>query len=97
MAESVNQIILPKSLQCSDKEKLDGCNGIMLSPQVDRLFDRGFISFEDDGDPKDLFEAAGRDARTMGSAVIDERRPVQSRTVSVQRPRLQGLGRSAWV
>jgi hypothetical protein len=35
--------------KCSDKEKLDGCNGIMLSPHVDRLFDRGFISFEDDG------------------------------------------------
>ncbi|MFL6726014.1 MAG: HNH endonuclease [Sphingomicrobium sp.] len=33
----------------SDKEKLDGYNGIMLSPHVDRLFDRGFISFEDDG------------------------------------------------
>jgi len=49
MAESVNQIILPKSLQCSDKEKLDGCDGIMLSPHVDRLFDRGLISFEDDG------------------------------------------------
>ena len=35
--------------KCSDKEKLDGCNGIMLSPHVDRLFDRGFISFQDNG------------------------------------------------
>lgn len=35
--------------KCSDKEKLDGCNGIMLSPHVDRLFDRGFISFENNG------------------------------------------------
>jgi putative restriction endonuclease len=33
----------------SDKEKLDGCNGLLLSPHVDRLFDRGLISFEDDG------------------------------------------------
>ena len=33
----------------SDQEKLDGCNGLLLSPHVDRLFDRGFISFEDEG------------------------------------------------
>ncbi|WP_054947167.1 HNH endonuclease [Novosphingobium sp. KN65.2] len=34
---------------CSDQEKLDGCNGLLLSPHVDRLFDRGLISFEDNG------------------------------------------------
>lgn len=34
---------------CDDLEKLDGCNGLLLSPHVDRLFDRGLISFEDDG------------------------------------------------
>ncbi|MFM7007719.1 MAG: HNH endonuclease, partial [Betaproteobacteria bacterium] len=34
---------------CNDQEKLDGANGLLLSPHVDRLFDRGFISFEDDG------------------------------------------------
>lgn len=33
----------------TDIEKLDGCNGLLLSPHVDRLFDRGLISFEDDG------------------------------------------------
>lgn len=31
-------------------EKLDGYNGLLLSPHVDRLFDRGLISFSDDGD-----------------------------------------------
>jgi hypothetical protein len=35
--------------RCSDREKLDGCNGLLLSPHADRLFDRGFISFTDDG------------------------------------------------
>lgn len=30
-------------------EKLDGNNGLLLAPHVDHLFDRGFISFEDDG------------------------------------------------
>lgn len=35
---------------CSDMEKLNGCNGFMLAPHVDHLFDRGFISFTDNGD-----------------------------------------------
>ena len=34
----------------SDHEKVDGYNGLLLSPHVDHLFDRGFISFEDSGD-----------------------------------------------
>ena len=33
----------------NDMEKIDGNNGLMLAPHVDFLFDRGFISFEDDG------------------------------------------------
>ena len=32
------------------EEKLDGFNGLLLSPHVDHLFDRGFISFRDSGD-----------------------------------------------
>ena len=35
--------------KCNDAEKLDGCNGLLLSPHVDRLFDRGLMSFEDNG------------------------------------------------
>ncbi len=33
-----------------DAEKLDGCNGLMLSPHVAHLFARGYISFADDGE-----------------------------------------------
>jgi len=33
----------------NDKEKVDGHNGLMLSPHVDHLFDRGWILFEDNG------------------------------------------------
>ncbi|MEA3096826.1 HNH endonuclease [Caballeronia mineralivorans] len=33
----------------TDEEKLDGNNGLLLSPHVDHLFDRGFISFSSDG------------------------------------------------
>ncbi len=31
-------------------EKLDGFNGLLLSPHVDHLFDRGFISFANSGE-----------------------------------------------
>jgi len=33
----------------SDEEKLDGNNGLMLSPHADALFDQGMISFRSDG------------------------------------------------
>lgn len=36
--------------ESNDKEKLDGSNGLLLSPHVDHLFDQGYISFKDDGD-----------------------------------------------
>jgi hypothetical protein len=34
----------------SNDERLDGENGLLLTPDVDLLFDRGLISFEDRGD-----------------------------------------------
>jgi HNH endonuclease len=33
----------------NDREKLDGYNGLLLSPHVDLLFDHGWISFSEDG------------------------------------------------
>ena len=33
----------------TNTERLDGNNGFLLSPHVDKLFDRGWISFEDNG------------------------------------------------
>ena len=35
--------------ECSNEERLDGHNGIMLSPHVDALFDAHLISFENSG------------------------------------------------
>ena len=35
---------------CEPKECLDGENGLLLSPNIDHLFDRGYISFKDNGD-----------------------------------------------
>lgn len=34
----------------TNHEKLDGHNGLLLSPHVDHLFDRGFISFKNNGE-----------------------------------------------
>lgn len=34
---------------CSDVERIDGHNGLLLSPHVAHLFERGYISFEDGG------------------------------------------------
>jgi putative restriction endonuclease len=33
----------------SNDERLNGENGLLLTPTIDHLFDRGFISFEDAG------------------------------------------------
>jgi hypothetical protein len=34
----------------NDSEKIDGHNGLLLSPHVDHLFDRGFITFRNSGE-----------------------------------------------
>jgi putative restriction endonuclease len=34
---------------CSNDERLDGENGLLMTPSIDHLFDRGFISFESNG------------------------------------------------
>lgn len=42
--------IKPWRLCTTAFERLDGNNGLMLAPDVDMLFDRGFLSFGDQGD-----------------------------------------------
>lgn len=34
----------------TNEERLDGDNGLLLTPNVDHLFDRGFLGFDDNGD-----------------------------------------------
>lgn len=36
--------------ESTNDERLAGGNGLLLTPSIDHLFDRGFISFEDDGE-----------------------------------------------
>jgi putative restriction endonuclease len=33
----------------TNEERLNGENGLLMTPSIDHLFDRGFISFEDKG------------------------------------------------
>jgi hypothetical protein len=37
------------SRDSTNAERLDGQNGLLLTPSIDHLFDRGFISFRNDG------------------------------------------------
>jgi hypothetical protein len=34
---------------CKNEERLNGENGLLLTPSIDHLFDRGFIGFENNG------------------------------------------------
>jgi putative restriction endonuclease len=48
------------------EERLDGMNGLMLTPDVDLLFDRGFLSFKDDGEVLVSERMETRDLRRLG-------------------------------
>ena len=47
-------------------ERLDGANGLLFSPHVDKLFDRHWISFDSDGQLIWQHEAAGDALRCWG-------------------------------
>jgi hypothetical protein len=49
-------------------ERLDGMNGLMLTPDADLLFDRGFITFEDDGEVRVSTRFDLDDLRRLGLA-----------------------------
>jgi predicted restriction endonuclease len=50
----------------NNDERLDGENGLLLTPSIDHLFDRGFVSFEDDGNLLVSPVAHGDSLRRMG-------------------------------
>ena len=47
-------------------ERLDGMNGLLLTPDADLLFDRGFITFEDEGDVIVSPRFASEDLQRLG-------------------------------
>lgn len=65
------------------QERLDGENGFLMTPTIDHLFDRGFISFENDGE---LLIADVADPDSMKRMGINtERRPNVGRFSEIQR------------
>ncbi|MBV9590836.1 MAG: HNH endonuclease [Hyphomicrobiales bacterium] len=58
--------IKPWRLCQTAEERLDGMNGFMLTPDADHLFDRGFISFEDNGQVLVSPRVDGHDLRRLG-------------------------------
>jgi hypothetical protein len=52
----------------SNEQRLDGENGLLLTPTVDHLFDKGFISFEDSGQ---LIVSPVADSRSLKRMGID--------------------------
>ena len=51
---------------CDNSERLSGSNGLLLSPHVDKLFDRHWISFDSGGELIWQHEAAGETLRCWG-------------------------------
>ena len=58
--------IKPWRFCTSASERLDGANGMLLTPNADRLFDRGLMSFEDDGTPIFSEAITDDDIRMLG-------------------------------
>lgn len=52
--------------ESTNEERLNGENGLLLTPSIDHLFDRGFISFEDDGELLISNVAHKQSVRRMG-------------------------------
>jgi len=56
---------------CSNQERLDPYNGVLLTPAADFLLDRGFISFSDDGT---VLFSGEIDSKILKSMGIDSKR-----------------------
>ena len=52
--------------ESTDEERLAGSNGLLLTPSMDHLFDRGFMTFADDGEALISPVADGESLTRMG-------------------------------
>jgi putative restriction endonuclease len=56
------------------QERLDGSNGLLLTPGADYMFDRGYISFEDDGQVRISRRVSRHDLLRLGfDQLVQER------------------------
>ncbi|MBA3596827.1 MAG: HNH endonuclease [Methylibium sp.] len=64
----------------TNEERLDGENGLLLTPSVDHLFDRGFIGFEDGGG---LIVSPVADRKSLLRMGIDSQRALNVGSFSI--------------
>lgn len=64
--ELIASHIVPWRTCANNKERLDVNNGLLLNPNLDKLFDRGLISFADDGALLTSGNLDRDDATTLG-------------------------------
>jgi putative restriction endonuclease len=58
--------IKPWRLCTTAYERLDGLNGLLLTPDADHLFDRGYVTFQNDGDVMVSPRVDGQDLVRLG-------------------------------
>jgi putative restriction endonuclease len=78
---------------CSNSERLSGANGLLLSPHLDKLFDRHWISFDSSGELIWRHEAAGEALDCWGIKRAHVLRPFsreQERFLELHRGGLRG-------
>lgn len=61
--------------ESSNEERLHHANGLMLTPSIDHLFDRGFISFDDGGD---LITSPVADPDFLKRMGVDTQNPINA-------------------
>ena len=79
--------------ECDNTERLSGANGLLLSPHIDKLFDRHWISFDPGGDLIWRHEAAGEALRCWGINGVNRVKVFtrdQEHFLEVHRDRLRG-------
>jgi predicted restriction endonuclease len=59
----------------SDVEKLHACNGLLLAPHIDHLFDHGFITFDDKGE---VIESPKLELEVIEKWGLDRRVPAKT-------------------
>lgn len=78
-------------------ERLDGANGLLLTPDADHLFDRGFISFGDDGDVLISPRVPDDDLRRLGFEQLMRQRSGMEDRGAMWRTDAFGAGHNAYL
>lgn len=90
--------IKPWRLCACAEERLDGMNGLLLTPDADWLFDRGLITFQDDGEVQVSTRVAQEDLRRLGFETLAmprlgfEEAPANCQTAAFAPPQCTYLG-----